>query len=519
MICPNCKSNQSDNAKFCENCGTPLSAEKKDDLIAQNNTVSQNSQNSQNLPWYLSMPFIIALLFLCLAPVSIVLYIIRLDKTKSMPEKRKATIKAGIIAFTVFILFGTIAAILTFEKSPEQELRDINAAITSSDYQKAEELINEAYSDGSVSNDIIYVKFELYEKQGLFDKAADALIEYCDRFGDKTTIPDKIISKINEIKGLCAPETAAKLDNVINDINTQKQAKADAETKAKAEAEEKAKQEAEANAKAEAEAKAKAEADAKEAKAEAEEKERILSYNTGTTYEMLVRTPDKYKGSKVSFEGTVLQVMEKSKEVVVRLNLTDEEEDIACHIPISKMGESRILEDDYLYVIGTFDGLEDYISILGSVTVPEITVYDYSSDPFFGYEDDNYVPSYAYNSEPTRKGQKFWEEKMNELEEIDQEEDSIDYSSLGSGEMFDTKNRFLGRYDALLNEVYQYLKANLPESKFNAIQQEEREWVKKKMAKEKLSEEAESRADRYQALSETVVMVRDRCCVLIDYIE
>lgn len=516
MICPNCKSNQSDNAKFCESCGAPLSSEQN--LITQSNTISHSSQN---LPWYLSMPFIIALLFLCLTPVSIVLYIIRLDKTKNMPEKRKTTIKTGIIALAVFILFGTIAAILTFEKSPEQELRDINAAITSSDYQKAEELINEAYSDGSVSNDIIYAKFELYEKQGLFDKAADALIEYCDRFDDKTIIPDKVINKINEIKGLCAPETAAKLDNVINDINTQKQAKADAEAKEKAEAEEKAKQEAEANTKAEAEAKAKAEADAKEAKAkaEAEEKERILSYNTGTTYEMLVRTPDKYKGSKVSFEGTVLQVMEKSKEVVVRLKLTDEEEDIACHIPISKMGESRILEDDYLYVIGTFDGLEDYISILGSITVPKITVYDYSSDPFFGYEDDNYVPSYAYNSEPTRKGQKFWEEKMNELEEIDQEEYSIDYGGLGSGEMFDTKNRFLEKYDNLLNEVYQYLKANLPADRFKEIQQEEREWVKKKMAKEKLSQEAESRADRYQALSDTVVMVRDRCCVLIDYIE
>lgn len=270
MICPNCNSNQSDNAKFCENCGAPLSSEQN--LIAQSNTVSQSGQN---LPWYLSMPFIIALLFVCLVPVSIVLYIIRLDKTKNMPEKRKTTIRAGIIALAVFILFGTISAIMTFEKSPEQELRDINAAITSSDYQKAEELINEAYSDGSVSNDIIYAKFELYEKQGLFDKAADALIEYCGRFDDKTTIPDKVINKINEIKGLCESETTVKLDNVINDINTQKQAKADAEAKAKAEAEEKAKQEAEAKAKAEAEAeaaKAKAEAEAEATKAAAEEK-------------------------------------------------------------------------------------------------------------------------------------------------------------------------------------------------------------------------------------------------------
>ena len=62
-------------------------------------------------------------------------------------------------------------------------------------------------------------------------------------------------------------------------------------------------------------AKEKAEAE-EAAKKEAEEK---LGYQTGITYDQLARTPDNYKNKKIKFTGEVLQIVESSNAVQMRL--------------------------------------------------------------------------------------------------------------------------------------------------------------------------------------------------------
>ena len=47
--------------------------------------------------------------------------------------------------------------------------------------------------------------------------------------------------------------------------------------------------------------------------------EAAKGYETGITYEQLARTPDDYKGDKIKFTGKVIQVIEGSEEIKIRL--------------------------------------------------------------------------------------------------------------------------------------------------------------------------------------------------------
>ena len=153
----------------------------------------------------------------------------------------------------------------------------------------------------------------------------------------------------------------------------------------------------------EAERKAQEEKAAEEAKRQAElEKQQVAEeaarfeeekkgYDTGITYDQLVRTPDEYIGKKVKFEGTVLQVIEGDNEVNLRVVVAGDSifydyEDIILVYYSPPIVSSRVLEDDRITFYGTSEGLYTYASTLGEnktvplVSVDQIDIWEFSFD-------------------------------------------------------------------------------------------------------------------------------------------
>lgn len=131
----------------------------------------------------------------------------------------------------------------------------------------------------------------------------------------------------------------------------------------------------------EAEKKAKEEEErkAKEAQAEAErlakEEEEKRGYDTGISFEQLARTPDQYEGKKVKFSGEVLQVLEGDGEVEIRLAVNNDYNAVILGAYESSIVSSRVLEDDYITIMGISGGLYTYESTMGAqITVPFIYI-------------------------------------------------------------------------------------------------------------------------------------------------
>ena len=92
-----------------------------------------------------------------------------------------------------------------------------------------------------------------------------------------------------------------------------------------------------------------------EAKA-AKAAEEARGYETGITYDQLARTPDDFKGKKVKFYGKVVQVIEGSGSVQIRLAVDDNYDTILLGEYSSSTVSSRVLEDDYITIYGTSVG-------------------------------------------------------------------------------------------------------------------------------------------------------------------
>lgn len=104
------------------------------------------------------------------------------------------------------------------------------------------------------------------------------------------------------------------------------------------------------------------------------EKEAI-GYETGITYEQLARTPDEYEGEKVKLSGKVVQVMEETNEIYLRLAVDSEYNSIAYIEYSSEITDKRILEGDYVTIKGQSMGLYTYKSTAGKlVTIPHIYI-------------------------------------------------------------------------------------------------------------------------------------------------
>ncbi|MDY3929138.1 MAG: toxin regulator [Clostridia bacterium] len=121
-----------------------------------------------------------------------------------------------------------------------------------------------------------------------------------------------------------------------------------------------------------------------EEKAAAEEKarkeaEEAMGYETGITFDNLARTPNDYIGKKVKFKGKVVQVVEGDTETQIRLAVNGNYDKIIfCRVPKSKTVSTRILEDDYIHIMGVSNGLISYQSTMGgTITIPDVSVDDW----------------------------------------------------------------------------------------------------------------------------------------------
>ena len=103
-------------------------------------------------------------------------------------------------------------------------------------------------------------------------------------------------------------------------------------------------------------------------------KEAQVGYKTGITYDQLARTPDDYTGKKVMFKGRVLQVLEGSGSVTLRVATRGNYDDVLLVDYESSIVTVRVLEDDWITIYGVSNGLYTYESTGGAdITIPYVT--------------------------------------------------------------------------------------------------------------------------------------------------
>lgn len=172
----------------------------------------------------------------------------------------------------------------------------------------------------------------------------------------------------------CSTEDAAANPNEVQESSESKLSSSEiAESKAAAE-EELRVQESIEEEKRRTEESINAEIEAELKKAE-EEKNDPSTYNTGITYDNLARNPEKYEGEKITFSGTVLQVMEDDGFSHYRIAV-DDNYDTVLYVEVDhELLDSRILEDDYITIYGESIGTVSYESTnSGTITIPAAIV-------------------------------------------------------------------------------------------------------------------------------------------------
>lgn len=98
-------------------------------------------------------------------------------------------------------------------------------------------------------------------------------------------------------------------------------------------------------------------------------------YETGLTFEDLARSPEENSFMAVTLEGTIVQVMQGDDYTQYRLAVYDDYDQMVLIEIDNTQLSTRILENDYIKIYGTFMGEYSYDSTLGGViTVPAIVV-------------------------------------------------------------------------------------------------------------------------------------------------
>jgi hypothetical protein len=114
---------------------------------------------------------------------------------------------------------------------------------------------------------------------------------------------------------------------------------------------------------------------AQEAAAAAQAEEAAKGYETGITYDQLARTPDDYISKKVKFSGKVIQVLEGTGEIDIRLAVDGNYDNIILGEYDSSIVSSRVLENDTITIYGYSLGTTSYQSVMGgTITIPAVYI-------------------------------------------------------------------------------------------------------------------------------------------------
>jgi len=118
--------------------------------------------------------------------------------------------------------------------------------------------------------------------------------------------------------------------------------------------------------------------DSKTYKLSAEEiRELYMDSCSSISYDSLARNPDLYEGARIYFRGYVVQVCSEASSDLYYSTYrvaTRGHYDNVIYVKIDNYGSgTRILEDDYIELYGTFDGLFSYKTVMGSqLTIPSM---------------------------------------------------------------------------------------------------------------------------------------------------
>ncbi len=117
---------------------------------------------------------------------------------------------------------------------------------------------------------------------------------------------------------------------------------------------------------------------AADAKAEKEKAKKAIASCKTYKYKDIARNPDKYYGKRAKFKGEVVQVIEGYLDITLRVDVTKGKYGIytdtmyVVYTPKSST-ESRILEDDIITIYGELAGIETYETVMGAkVSIPRI---------------------------------------------------------------------------------------------------------------------------------------------------
>ncbi|MEM2936664.1 MAG: DUF4352 domain-containing protein [Candidatus Bathyarchaeia archaeon] len=92
------------------------------------------------------------------------------------------------------------------------------------------------------------------------------------------------------------------------------------------------------------------------------------SCRTDISYEQLNANPDRYKGQRVTYQGTVAQVLEVEDEMHLRIDVG-----IFNFIWVTLRGKENIVEDDHVQIWGEVIGKHTYTSVAGwKITLPAV---------------------------------------------------------------------------------------------------------------------------------------------------
>lgn len=100
----------------------------------------------------------------------------------------------------------------------------------------------------------------------------------------------------------------------------------------------------------------------------AKQAEDALGYDTGITFEQLVRYPDDCNRKKVKFTGEVVQIVEeKGSNVNLRIAIDNDLEQIVMISYNDSLVDKRILEEDIITFYGVFYGIISYESVTSDI--------------------------------------------------------------------------------------------------------------------------------------------------------
>lgn len=97
----------------------------------------------------------------------------------------------------------------------------------------------------------------------------------------------------------------------------------------------------------------------------------VDGYKVIESFSEYARNPDAHIGEKIRFNGTVLQVIEGIEQNKCRVAVNGNSDNVFYVSYKANNEAGRLLEDDAVTVMGTFDGMVSYEAVLGNtITIP-----------------------------------------------------------------------------------------------------------------------------------------------------